>query len=101
MGKFPVTKRLALPATEIIRLLNIQRGMLTKWTKALEEPMPPSRKDEDKELRERIQQHADALGLDELASQIGCNKDTLRDFLLEKTKPHGETMKKLRAFAES
>ena len=101
MSKLPVTKRLALPSAELIRLLKIQQGMLLRWAKAGKPSKPQGRKDDDQDLRKRIRQHADALGLDELAKQIGCNRDTLSDFLLGKTKPQEKTMKKLRAYVQS
>lgn len=96
LATLPLTRRLRLPAAQLLQLFELQRDMLT-----LEEPKPQVRNKDIHELRKRLQHDANALGSDELADRIGCNRDTLSDFLLGKTKPQEKTMKKLRAYAQS
>jgi len=99
LGKLPLAIALPLPAAELIRRLSLQGQMLKRWAGSGKEPDPRRGKDE-REIRTYLRSQCNVKGLEVVAREIGCDRDTLSDFLNESTKPQEKTLQKFREYRQ-
>ncbi|MBZ5633702.1 MAG: hypothetical protein LAO55_11325 [Acidobacteriia bacterium] len=95
----PLPGRAPVPASECIRLLELQGKRIAGWSRiAGHVPSPASENKSVRDLRSRLQALVDSLGAKRVAADIGCTWDTLTDFLGGKTKPQEKTMQLFRDY---
>ena len=95
----PLPGRAPVPASECIRLLELQGKRIAGWSRITGgAPSPASENKSVRDLRSRLQASVDSLGAKRVAADIGCTWDTLTDFLGGKTKPQEKTMQLFRNY---
>lgn len=97
----PLTGRAPVPASECIRLLELQSKQIARLSREGSDiPSTASETKSVRELRSRLQVRVGNLGAKTVAAEISCARDTLSDFLAEKTKPQEKTMQLFRDYVK-
>jgi hypothetical protein len=97
-GNLPINGHRKPPATECVRLLDLQVETLGNMKKQVPASKETANNWDQSELRERMRELVKAHGLPQVAAGARVNVDTLRDFLNRKANPRRKTLTNLRSY---
>jgi hypothetical protein len=97
LDELPMNPGLRLPASECLRLLELQFQVLSRWER---EATISVTADRVGRIRTDLQVLVNKKGIKTVEAEVGVDRDTFRDFMSGKTTPQEKTLDKLEFYVK-